>query len=225
MSRKLLAVIALLLPSIAMADMELDTLKNKASYAIGVDVARSMKNRGLDLDTDALIQGMRDETAGDTRLDMSEMAKAKHEYQALARMEAAKRQAVEAEKNKMAGEVFLLENAAKEGVITTDSGLQYKILREGDGDSPTLQSKVSTHYKGTLIDGQEFDSSYSRGKPADFPVSGVIKGWTEALQLMKIGGKWELTIPSELAYGSAPRRGLIEPNSTLIFEIELLEIK
>jgi FKBP-type peptidyl-prolyl cis-trans isomerase len=125
----------------------------------------------------------------------------------------------------MAGEVFLLENAAKEGVITTDSGLQYKILREGDGDSPTLQSKVSTHYKGTLIDGQEFDSSYSRGKPADFPVSGVIKGWTEALQLMKIGGKWELTIPSELAYGSAPRRGLIEPNSTLIFEIELLEIK
>lgn len=127
--------------------------------------------------------------------------------------------------NKAAGEKFLAENAKKEGVVTTESGLQYKIIKAGKGEIPTKESTVKVHYKGTLIDGTEFDSSYSRKEPAKFGVTGVIKGWTEALQLMPVGSKWELYIPQELAYGSQNRSAVIKPFSTLVFEIELLGIE
>ena len=122
-------------------------------------------------------------------------------------------------------EKFLMENKAKEGVKTLPSGLQYKVIKDGDGKTPTLTDTVSTHYRGTLLDGSEFDSSYKRNKPAEFPVSGVIKGWTEALQLMKEGAKWTLYVPAKLAYGERGFPPVIGPNETLIFEIELLKVK
>ena len=136
-----------------------------------------------------------------------------------------KEQAVIGEKNLTEGKAFLEENAKDPDVITTESGLQYKIITTGDGKQPKATDTVTTHYKGTLIDGREFDSSYTRDQPASFPVSGVIKGWTEALQLMHVGDKWQLFVPSDLAYGPNKRSELIEANSTLIFEIELLDIK
>jgi FKBP-type peptidyl-prolyl cis-trans isomerase FklB len=122
-------------------------------------------------------------------------------------------------------EKFLMENKAKEGVKTLESGLQYKVIKEGTGKTPKLTDTVSTHYRGTLLDGTEFDSSYKRNEPAEFPVSGVIKGWTEALQLMKEGAKWVLYVPPKLAYGERGAGGIIGPNETLIFEIELLKVK
>ena len=136
-----------------------------------------------------------------------------------------KEQAAIGEKNMAEGKAFLEENSKKPGVVTTASGLQYKVLSTGDGKQPKETDTVTNHYKGTLIDGREFDSSYKRDTPAEFPVNGVIKGWTEALQLMHVGDKWQLFIPSELAYGATKRSELIEANSTLIFEIELLSIK
>ena len=125
---------------------------------------------------------------------------------------------------KQAGEAFLAENATKEGIQTTDSGLQYRIVEEGSGPTPTISDTVRCHYAGTLIDGTEFDSSYKRGQPAEFPVSGVIAGWTEALQMMPAGSKWEVFLPSEIAYGSRGAGGAIGPNETLVFTIELLDI-
>jgi FKBP-type peptidyl-prolyl cis-trans isomerase FklB len=153
------------------------------------------------------------------------MNKAKADFQNKMREELIQRQKEIAAKNLQDGKAFLEANAKKEGVITTASGLQYKVLKSGSGPSPTLNSTVTTNYRGTLIDGREFDSSYKRGQPASFPVKGVIKGWTEALQLMKVGDKWELYIPSDLAYGASQRSELIQPNSTLVFELELLGIK
>lgn len=136
------------------------------------------------------------------------------------------KQREQAESSGKAGVDFLAANKEKEGVITLESGLQYKVLKSGDGESPSLNDTVVTHYRGTLIDGTEFDSSYNRGEPATFPVTGVISGWTEALQLMKVGDKWQLFIPSELAYGANPRAGgPIPPHAALIFEIELLGIE
>ncbi len=137
-------------------------------------------------------------------------------------MEAAK---IKAEKNKAVGKSFLETNKDKEGVVTLPSGLQYKVIKKGNGDSPKASDKVSCHYKGTTIDGKEFDSSYKRGKPASFPVGGFIKGWTEALQLMKIGSKWMLYIPADLAYGDKGAGQVIGPGATLIFEVELLGIE
>jgi FKBP-type peptidyl-prolyl cis-trans isomerase FklB len=153
------------------------------------------------------------------------MTQFKAEYTEQLRAKLLQEQQELAAKNLEAGKKFLAENAKKEGVVTTASGLQYKVIKSGDGATPKADDTVTTHYRGTLIDGREFDSSISRGQPASFPVKGVIKGWTEALQLMKVGDKWELYIPSDLAYGPAQRSELIQPNSTLIFELELLSIK
>jgi FKBP-type peptidyl-prolyl cis-trans isomerase FklB len=130
-----------------------------------------------------------------------------------------------ADKNQKEGEVFLAENKKKKGVVTLPSGLQYRVITAGTGKIPKVTDTVTTHYRGTLIDGTEFDSSYKRGEPASFPVNGVVKGWTEALQLMKVGSKWQLFIPSNLAYGPQGAGQVIGPNATLIFEIELLSIK
>ena len=204
----------------------LETLEQKASYSFGVDVANRLKQQGVELDVNALNRGIADAYNGsEIALSDEEQLQAKTSFQAQLRDQLVKQQAAAAESNMAEGKAFLEENAKKPGVITTASGLQYKILASGDGKQPKDTDTVTTHYKGTLIDGREFDSSYKRDQPASFPVKGVIKGWTEALQLMHVGDKWQLFVPSDLAYGPTKRSELIEANSTLIFEIELLGIK
>jgi FKBP-type peptidyl-prolyl cis-trans isomerase len=203
----------------------LTTLEQKASYSFGVDVAQRLRAQGIKLDINALNAGITDAyTDSELALNDEERVEAKMAFQAQLRESMMKEQAQAGEKNLAEGKAFLEENAKKPGVITTESGLQYKIITTGDGEQPKETDTVTTHYKGTLIDGREFDSSIARGQPASFPVKGVIKGWTEALQLMHVGDKWQLFIPSDLAYGPSKRSELIEANSTLIFELELLSV-
>jgi FKBP-type peptidyl-prolyl cis-trans isomerase FklB len=233
-SAVLLAVSCLLFTSCATAGakpsttgdkIELKSQKDKNSYAIGSDMGNSLKKNEIDVDTAVLSRGLADAMTGSTQL-MSEQEirdtllglQKDLQIKQQARMKAA------AEKNKKEGEEFLAENKKKDGVVTLASGLQYKILQEGTGKSPKPTDTVSVNYRGTLIDGTEFDSSYKRGQPATFPVKGVIPGWTEALQLMKEGAKWQLFIPPNLAYGERGAGGVIGPNATLIFEVELLSI-
>ena len=205
---------------------KLETLEQKASYSFGIDIANRLTQQGIKLDTASFNRGIADAfNQTDYALTEEERNQAKIEFQTQLREALVKKENEIATKNLEAGAAFLAENAKKEGVITTESGLQYKVLKSGDGPQPKLSDTVTTHYRGTLIDGREFDSSIARGTPASFPVKGVIKGWTEALQLMHVGDKWELYVPSELAYGNSKRSELIQPNSTLIFEIELLSIK
>jgi FKBP-type peptidyl-prolyl cis-trans isomerase FklB len=205
----------------------LTTDKQKASYAIGMNVGSGLHRQGVDLDDAALLQGMKDALSGGKTLLTEEEARAaltKLQGEMQAKMQA--KAAQEGEANKKEGDAFLAANKTKEGVVTLPSGLQYKILKEGNGPKPTASDSVVCNYKGTLINGTEFDSSYKRGEPATFPVTGVIKGWTEALQLMPVGSKWQLFIPPDLAYG--PRGtpgGPIGPNATLVFEVELISIK
>ena len=206
---------------------KVDTLKtemDKVSYAIGTQLGQNFKRQGVDIRIGPLLRGLRDAMDG-KQLALNE-EQIKQVMQSFSQRMMAKRQEqqkLEAAKNIAAGRAFLEANKSKEGVKVLPSGLQYKILKEGTGKSPTAEDKVRTHYSGKLIDGTEFDSSIKRGKPAEFPVKGVIKGWTEALQLMKEGGKWQLFIPSDLAYGERGNRS-IPGNSALIFEVELLEI-
>ncbi len=219
-------IVLLLTPVIAGAAKGLDTLEQKASYSFGVDFAKRLKQQGIDLDISALNHGIKDQASGNKlAFEEGEMTQFKAEYTQQLRTKLMQEQQQLSAKNLEAGKQFLAQNAKKEGVVTTASGLQYKVVKSGNGETPQADDTVTTNYRGTLIDGREFDSSYSRGQPASFPVKGVIKGWTEALQLMKVGDKWELYIPSELAYGAAQRSELIQPNSTLVFELELLSIK
>lgn len=204
---------------------ELTSLEQKASYSFGVDVAQRLKTQNIQLDIDALNAGIRDAyTDSELALNDEERVEVKMAFQAQLRESMMKEQAQAGEKNLAEGKAFMEENAKKPGVTTTESGLQYKIITTGDGEQPKDTDTVTTHYKGTLIDGRVFDSSIERGTPASFPVKGVIKGWTEALQLMHVGDKWQLFIPSDLAYGPSKRSELIEANSTLIFELELLAV-
>lgn len=197
-------------------------LEAKASYIIGRDLGSRFKSQGLDISLDDFIAGINDGTDNkDSRYTEEEVNTIMMEFQTYM-MEKQKKIA---EEKQQEGIEFLEKNKKKKGVVTLDSGLQYKVITEGAGEKPGLQSTVKTHYKGTLLDGTEFDSSYKRNEPAVFPVSGVIPGWTEALQLMPVGSKWELYIPSELAYGPRGSGSSIPPNSVLIFEIELLEIQ
>ena len=200
------------------------TEMDKVSYIIGTQMAGNLKKAEIDVNLESLMQGLKDTLEG-TKLAMGqdEMTKIYAGWQQKMRAKQAAKKAKEGAENLAAGTVFLESNKAKEGVKVLPSGLQYKVIKEGTGNTPTATDKVKTHYKGTLIDGTEFDSSYKRNRPAEFGVKGVIKGWTEALQLMKVGGKWELYIPAELAYGQRGRPS-IPANSTLIFEIELLDI-
>ncbi len=209
------------LPLVSLAQQELATQKQKLSYAVGVNMAQRIQ-QNIDVDADALTAGIRDILSGaGSKLTAEEIqATLDEERNRISAM-----QADIAEKTKQAGETFLTENSEKEGVMQTDSGLQYKIVEEGDGASPKLEDTVVVHYRGTLMDGTEFDSSYKRETPATFPVNGVIPGWQEGLQLMKVGGKYHFYIPSELAYGAKGAGGAIGPNETLIFEVELQEIK
>lgn len=190
---------------------------NKVSYVIGTQIAQNFKRQDIKINIASLMRGIKDAMEGnELALSQDESRKVMLSFQM--RM-TAKLTA----KNLTEGIAFLEVNKAKEGVQVLPSGLQYKVIKEGTGKIPTVDDKVKTHYRGTLINGTEFDSSYKRNKPAEFPVTGVIKGWTEALLLMKQGSKWELYIPPNLAYGERGRPG-IPPNSTLIFEIELLEV-
>lgn len=202
----------------------LKTETQKVSYIIGTQIARNFKAQDVEVDLDSLMMGLKDALQGD-RLVMGqdEMQKVYSAWQQKMRAKIAAKKAKEAGENLAAGTAFLEANKAKEGVKVLPSGLQYKVITDGTGNTPTADDKVKTHYRGTLIDGTEFDSSYKRNRPAEFAVKGVIKGWTEALQLMKEGAKWELYIPANLAYGDRDRPS-IPANSTLIFEIELLEI-
>ncbi|MDH5610887.1 MAG: FKBP-type peptidyl-prolyl cis-trans isomerase [Gammaproteobacteria bacterium] len=215
------------LPSIVhAANQGLNTLEEKASYSIGVDFITRMNAQGAELDLNALIHGLKDATAGKKPLlTDAEMSQARLDFQQKIQNALIEKQKAAGAENLAAGKTFLNANASKEGVITTASGLQYKVITAGTGATPKLDDTVVTHYEGRLIDGQVFDSSYQRNQPATFPVKAVIKGWTEALQLMKVGAKWQLYIPSDIAYGGAQRGQFIQPNSTLIFDIELLDIK
>jgi len=204
----------------------LKTSSDSASYVIGTNIASSLKDIKEEINLEILINGLRDKMA-DKKLAISdEKARdimmtfgAKMRDKQMAESKAA------GEKNSTEGKKFLDENKGKPGVKTTASGLQYQVMKEGTGPVPKATDKVKVHYKGTLLDGTEFDSSIKRGEPAVFPVNGVIKGWTEALQLMKVGSKYKLFIPSELAYGDRGAGPQIKPNSTLIFEVELLSIE
>lgn len=205
----------------------LTTDKQKASYAIGMNWGTGLHRQKIDVDSAALIQGMKDALAGGKTLMTEEEARAalmklQTEMQAQQQAKAKEEEVA----NKKQGEEFLAANKSKPGVVTLPSGLQYKILTPGTGPKPTASDSVVCNYRGTLIDGTEFDSSFKRNEPATFPVSGVIKGWTEALQLMGVGSKWQLFVPADLAYGArGTPGGPIGPNSTLIFEVELLSIK
>lgn len=202
-----------------------DAPKDKISYTIGVSIGRDFKQNGIDVDMDTLVRGIKD-AKGDGKLAMSdeEMGKTMQEFQTQMQEKMMKTQAEEGEKNKAAGAKFLEENKKKDGVKTTGTGLQYMVVSEGKGAKPAKTDTVVVDYKGTLIGGDEFDSSYKRGEPAEFPVNRVIPGWTEALQLMSVGSKYKLFIPSELAYGEQGPPG-IGPNQVLVFDVELKEIK
>jgi FKBP-type peptidyl-prolyl cis-trans isomerase len=205
---------------------ELKGEKEKISYSIGMDIGGNLKRGAVEVDPDMLAKGLKDSyTGGNTLLTEDQARQAIEDFQnaLMAKKEETMRKLTE--KNKADGEKFLAENAKKEGVKSLPSGLQYREITPGKGKSPKTSDTVTTHYKGTLIDGTEFDSSYKRGEPLSFPVSGVIAGWTEALQLMKEGAKWQLFIPSNLAYGERGAGGVIGPNATLIFEVELISVK
>ncbi len=201
---------------------ELKSLTERLSYIVGENMATQLKNDGLELDTNALVLAVVDVATGQaSRLSQAEKQSTVEEIQKVAQA----KQAEANEKNKVEGAAYLAENSKKDGITTTDSGLQYKTLVSGNGEKPKASDTVKVHYKGTLIDGTVFDSSYARGEPAVFPVTGVIAGWVEALQLMNVGDKYELTIPSELAYGPQGSGPLIGPDATLVFEVELLGIE
>ncbi|HEV7222797.1 MAG TPA: FKBP-type peptidyl-prolyl cis-trans isomerase [Pirellulales bacterium] len=195
---------------------EMKALVKKFSYIIGMNMGRNMKGQGVEIDTDELVRGMQTALDGkESELSDEEMQKAGAAYErAMVQKQTAK------------NKEFLAANKKKEGVKVTPSGLQYKVLKSGKGKTPKATDTVLTHYKGTFVDGTVFDSSAKHGdQPASFPVKGVIAGWTEALQMMKIGDKWQLVVPSNLAYGPQGRPGAIPPNTTLIFEMELVGIE
>jgi len=208
----------------------LATRKEKFSYALGMDigkqVAGNLKKQSMEVDWNLVSQGLKDATSGGkTRLTEDEAKAVLNEVQNEVHKEQQEKAQKAAATNKTEGEAFLAANKAKEGVVTLPSGLQYKVLTAGTGPKPTAGDQVVCNYRGTLINGTEFDSSYKRGQPATFGVGQVIKGWTEALQLMPVGSKWQLFIPSSLAYGERGAGAEIGPNATLIFEVELLSIK
>jgi FKBP-type peptidyl-prolyl cis-trans isomerase len=200
---------------------QLKDTKDKASYSIGLNIGTNLKRQNVELNTDALMTGLKDGISGQKPLLNEQEVK---EAMLALQKDMQQKQEAAAQKNAKDGGKFLADNKAKAGVKVTASGLQYKVEKEGKGAQPKADDTVTVNYRGTLIDGTEFDSSYKRGQPATFPVNGVIKGWTEALQLMKAGSKYQLFIPADLAYGPAGRP-TIPPNSTLIFEVELLDVK
>lgn len=205
--------------------MSLKSNKEKISYIIGRDMAANFQKQGLEVDPDIFIEGFKEALSGQkSQLSPDDVQSAMMELQQLMSSRQNASDGRVGEINQQEGEAFLAENKNREGVVALPSGLQYQILNQGTGKSPSKTDSVTTHYHGTLIDGTVFDSSYERGEPATFPVNGVIAGWTEALQKMKEGDKWRLFIPSNLAYGTRGAGGDIGPNATLIFDVELLRV-
>jgi FKBP-type peptidyl-prolyl cis-trans isomerase FklB len=200
---------------------QLKDQKDKVSYSIGMQIGFNLARQKVDINPDVLAAGIKDSLAGKPQLNPDQVK----EVMATFEKDMEQKQKDSGEKNKAEGTKFLEENKKKEGVKTTASGLQYKVLKDGNGPQPKASDTVTVNYRGTLINGTEFDSSYKRGQPASFPVNGVIKGWTEALQLMKVGSKYQLFIPSNLAYGERSVSPDLAANSTLIFEVELLDAK
>ncbi len=208
------------------APLTLKTDKDKTSYALGMNLGTGLHRQSVEVDTAILLRGLKDAlAAGKTLLTEDEMRTALTQLQNEMRKKQQEKAQLAGEANKKEGEAFLAANKSNAGVVTLPSGLQYKILTEGTGPKPTANDSVVCNYRGTLINGMEFDSSYKRGQPATFPVSGVIKGWTEALQLMPVGSKWQLFVPAGLAYGERGGGPIIGPNATLIFEVELISIQ
>ncbi len=224
-----LSIIALTMfsPSLFAADpaMHLNSEKDKISYSIGLDIGKNFTKQGIDLDTNVFMSGLEDGRQNkNTLMSDQEIRDTLGALQTKLVQQQQENLKKLAESNLAQGKAFLEQNKKVAGVKTLNSGLQYRVLSEGQGTPPTAKDTVKTHYKGTLTNGTEFDSSYSRGEPVEFPVEGVIKGWTEALQLMKPGAKWQIFIPANLAYGETGAGNVIGPNSALIFEIELLSI-
>lgn len=208
------------------AEQAFETTKDKVSYSIGLDLGKYLTNMKGKIDFEILKQGIDDGFSGaEPKLGEEEMAAAQEEFAAMLKEEQEAALVVMMEKNNAAGQAFLAENAKKEGVTVTESGLQFEVIEQGEGEKPEATDTVKVDYVGTLIDGTEFDSSIKRGEPVSFPVDQVIPGWTEALQLMDVGSKYRVAIPANLAYGEAGAPPVIEPNSVLIFEISLLGIE
>jgi FKBP-type peptidyl-prolyl cis-trans isomerase FklB len=199
--------------------------KDKVSYLIGMQIAESLRAQGIELNTEILFRAMEDVLLGRTPLlSEDEARQVMADYQKRMTEARSERMKQESEKNNAEGAAFLNESKTKPGVVVLPSGLQYKVVEDGEGATPSREDRVKVHYRGTLVNGEEFDSSYSRGKPAEFGVTQVIKGWTEALLLMQEGSKWQLFIPFELAYGEGGRPPTIPPSSVLVFDVELIEV-
>ena len=220
-----LALIGLSTSACGSGEAALDTDAQMASYAVGLDIGRSLQPAAGHLDVDAFARGVADVLAErEPALADSVLQGALQRFSETIQTAMAEETAAEGQANLEEGEKYMAENGQKPGVTTTESGIQYEVLQEGTGPKPTTADQVTIHYRGTLIDGTEFDSSHSRGQPAQFGVTGVIPGFTEALQLMSVGSKYRVVIPGHLAYGEAGTGGAIGPNETLIFEIELISI-
>jgi FKBP-type peptidyl-prolyl cis-trans isomerase FklB len=216
-----LAAFAFALPLLAQDKTPLKDQKDKASYAIGLNIGLNFNKQKISINPDVLAAGIKDGIAGKPQMTEAEVRETMTNFE----KDMETRQKAAGDKNTQDGEKFLAENKKKEGVKTTASGLQYKSMKEGSGPQPKESDTVTVNYRGTLIDGTEFDSSYKRNEPATFPLNAVIKGWTEGLQLMKTGSKYQFFIPAKLAYGDRGAGSDIGPNSTLIFEVELLSSK
>lgn len=219
--------ISLLVPALLFGQgKELKTQKDKVSYSIGLDFGKNLKKQSVELNLDVLLRGIKDGVAdAKPAMTESEMQECMTTFQKEMMTKMSAKAKVDGEKNSKEGAAFLAENKKKAGVVTLPSGLQYKILKDGTGKSPKATDTVTVHYKGTMLDGKEFDSSYKRGQPATFPLDRVIAGWTEGLQHMKVGSKYQFFIPSNLGYGESGYGPEIGPNATLIFEVELLGVK
>ena len=213
------------MPAKTTTGLALKTQKEKNSYALGMSIGTGMHRQGIPVDPAIVARGLRDAMTGaKTLLTEDEMKAALQQLRTDVTKQQESKAHAAGEANRKEGEAFLAANKSKEGVTTLPDGLQYKILKEGTGAKPSASDTVTVNYRGTLINGKEFDSSYKRGEPASFPLGNVIKGWTEALQLMPVGSKWQLVIPPDLAYGDHPTSPDIAPGDTLIFEVELLSI-
>ncbi len=210
----------------APAEVALDTTEQKISYGFGYSVGESLAGQGLPVDTAAFSEGLRDAVEGaEPRLTQEQLGQEMENYQQELSAEMEETAAAESEANIEAGNAFRADYATAEDVMSTESGLLYRVVTAGEGDKPGAEDVVEVHYRGTLIDGTEFDSSYSRGSPVKFPLNAVIPGWTEGLQLMSPGAKYELVLPPELAYGAGGAGAEIGPNATLVFEVELLSVE
>lgn len=219
-----LLILALLAAPAVAAD-PFESNAERVGYAIGMNIGTSMKMQELDIDPAQVAAGLQAAFSGaETLMTEEEMGQILMAFQQEMQTREMQKMMEEGARNEQASRDYLAANAKKDEVVTLPSGLQYKVIASGEGASPQSDSTVDVHYRGTLIDGTEFDSSYSRGEPATFPVNQVISGWTEALQLMKVGDKWELTIPAELAYAEQGAPPVIPPNSALVFEVELLKV-